>query len=491
MKEVLNEVISQAEELSTATSELIAKMKDIPLDALNWPPLVPFIELVSRVFNLSSLSKELARITPDRFVLAPSSRVVSLRDQLAGLLQSIRALSDNMGSIPSWGGVSQFDPATGLLHMVNGHNVNLGALIGELQSRYDSSLEPYLVVASAVQPRNIGTFGAASKTVVEKAAEVGKLSDNLEQIIAQWKDFRQKAETEQATLTGLESESQRILAEVEKARRTVEENAAKVGVAVSSVEEIRAQASALESVVSGYQATFDAFQKQLEGRKKDIDSGRQALGHLTTNLATKEKQIDALVKKAEEMLGGATTAGLATAYKSQADGVNDQLGNARAWYYGSIVMLAVSVAAALNLFNSWGIALPPLPTFSDSTPTGNIAVQALSSLGSRALLILPALLLAGFTAHRHSALFRLREEYSHKYTSAASVQGFKIQAPDYKDAIAAAVFAELLKNPAQSLDSDKKGGKALEVGRINGFLDSLITPRVEEALKKAGDLGKD
>src|SRR5690606_705920 len=99
-----------------------------------------------------------------------------------------------------------------------------------------------------------------------------------------------------------------------------------------------------------------------------------------------------------------------------------QLSNARFWYYISIVALFLSVATALNILHPLGIGLPALPSFAPDTPTGTIAVQALSALGSRVLLILPALLLAGFAARRHSALFRLREEYSHKYTMAASVQ---------------------------------------------------------------------
>ncbi len=490
MKEVLNEVVSRSDELSVASFELIGKMKNAPTEALQWPQLVSFTDLVSRIQNLASLSNDLARIPADRFVLAPAGRVVSLRDQIAAVTQSMRNLTNELGNIPAWSGVSRFDAAAGLLHMNNGHNINLGALIAELQGRLDSSLESYLVVASVVQPRNIGTFAAASKAVVEQSIQASELSGKLEQMKGEWEAFFQNAESQQATVSELGTEALRILAEIEKDRRTIEENASKVGAAVSTVDEIRVQATALESSVKGYQDIFDAFQKQLESRRTEIASGKQALGQVKASLLEKDKLVAELILKAEAMLGGATTAGLASAYKAQADEVNGQLKNARGWYYGSIVLLSISVAVALNLFNWLGFALPPLPTFSDQTPTGNIAVQALSSLGSRALLILPALLLAGFTAHRHSALFRLREEYSHKYTSASSVEGFKAQAPDYKEAIAAAVFAELLKNPAQTLDTDKRSSKDTAVGRFNGFLDNLITPRVEEALKKAGEIPK-
>jgi soluble cytochrome b562 len=482
MKDLLDEVNARADELSSAVAELLDKMKELPAEAMGWPPVIPLSDLVSRIGNLAGLSIELSRMPEDRFGLAPASRVVALRDQTSALTQSTRSLTANLAQLPSWGGASRFEASNGVLHANSGNNINLGALVGDLQTRFDGALEPYLTIASAVQPRGIGTFAAASRTVAEKATEAAKLTADLEKNKAQWVALFESAQAERSNLGVLETEARRILEEVEKARRTVDENAAKADTAASSIEEIRAQAAALESAVSGYQDAFNAFQQQLDRREASIKAGNAAVTKLNESLAEKETAIEALTARAEEMLGGATTAGLASTYKGRVDSVDQQLGNARKWYYGSIALLVLSVAVALNLFGFVGIGLPALPSFSSDTPTGTIAVQALSALGSRGLLILPALLLAGFTAHRHSALFRLREEYGHKYTAASSVQGFKTQAPTYQESIAAAVFAELLKNPAQAMDSVKKENEG------NGFLDRLIMPRVEEALRRAAQL---
>jgi len=257
-----------------------------------------------------------------------------------------------------------------------------------------------------------------------------------------------------------------------------------VTASAASIEEIRSQAATLEAAVTNYQATFDAFQKQLNKREETVRKGDQSVTDLENELRTKEGQIVGLIKKAEEMLGGATTAGLSSAYKTQADAFDTQLTNARRWYYGSIALLFLSVMAALDFLSVLGIqtGLPHVLVTSPNEATGTVAVQALAAIGIRALFILPALLLAGFTAHRHTGLFRLREEYKHKYTAAASVQGFKLQAPAYDESIAAAVFAELLKNPASAIE-DKKPTKSR-----NGFLDRLILPRVDAALKKAASI---
>ena len=157
-----------------------------------------------------------------------------------------------------------------------------------------------------------------------------------------------------------------------------------------------------------------------------------------------------------------------------------QLFWARCAFYLSVALLLISVLLALNITNLWGLIirdLPPIPLISSNTPAGALAVQTLAALGSRALVVLPALLLAGFSSHRHSTLFRLREEYSHKEALAVSVQGFKEQAPTYQEPIAAAVFQELLQNPATSMN------KVSSTSQPNGFIQKLIAPSIEKAFK--------
>jgi hypothetical protein len=482
MKDVLTEIGVRSDELVGALVDLIAKMKTLPTDALGWPPTVPINDLTARVDALAGLCGDLSRTPADRFMLAPTSRVVALRDQLALLGESVRGLANNLANIPNWGGASRFDASAGVLHMHDGNTIGIAQLIGDLQTKFDAALEPYLMIASAVQPRGIGTLAAASRTVTEKAIEAEKLFAELEKSKLAWASHLERIEAGKQNFDALDTEAKRVLEEVEKVRKTVDENATKVGVAVTVTEELRAEATTLEATITSYQDKFNSFEKLLEKRQTALDSGNEALSQLTGELQKEKEKIVGLVSKAEEMLGGATTAGLASTYKGQADDVNGQLNTARSWYYVSIALLIASAAVALNLLGSVGIGLPIFPSFTADTPTGTIAVQALSALGSRGLLILPALLLAGFTSRRHAALFRLREEYSHKYTAAASVQGFKIQAPTYDESIAAAVFAELLKNPAQSLDQPKAQRSK------NSFLDRIILPRVDAALTKAAEL---
>lgn len=482
MTDLLGELSARSIELAASLEELLGVLGSLPYEVLEWPPALPVLDLVSRTENLASLCKDLSQTPKDRFALAPLSRVVALRDQVQTLTASAQALASPLAQVQAWGGVTQFDAAGGVVHTGSGNVVNLASLVGDLQTKFDAALESYLVVAAAVKPRGIGTLSAASRVLTKKAVEAEKAAAGLEKSLSDWTQLYQGAQSDLASVGTAASEAARVLEEVEKSRKTVDENATKASAAAAAIEETRAQAAALEKAVTVYQDAFDGFQTQLDRREAAIGAGNESLKSLNKTLADKQKAVNDLIAKAEEMLGGATTAGLASTYHRQSIDVGVQLSNARKWYYGSIVLLILSVGVALNLFSCIRIGLPALPTFSESTPTGTIAVQALSALGSRGLLVLPALLLAGFTAHRHSALFRLREEYSHKYAAAASVQGFKLQAPSYQEAIAAAVFAELLKNPAKALDNVRAEREG------NSFLDRLILPRVDEALKKAAHL---
>lgn len=480
MRPVLGEIAERSETLANATQELLDALGVLPTAALQWPPALSLSELVARIGNLADLLSDLARMPEDRFALAPMTRLVELRDRAGTLVDSVKGNTENLKNIARWGGTSSWDQSSAVIHSASGNALNLGAVVGELQSRYDTALETYLILAAAVRPRGIGTFAAASRALAERATEAAKLIEGLKVDADKLTQTVEVAKSQGDTLSKLESEARRLLEEVEKLRRTIEENAAKADASTAAIDTVRGQASSLEAAVNKYQSDFTTFQNELDRREETLRSGDESLNKLIRELEERKSTIEELVGKAEEMLGGATTAGLASTYKQQADGVDRQLRNARWWYYGSIAFLLASVGVALNLFGLSG-GLPSLPNFEPRTPTGTIAVQALSALGSRGLMILPSLLLAGFTAHRHSALFRLKEEYGHKYSAAASVQGFKLQAPSYQESIAAAVFAELLKNPAEALDTEREK-------RPNAFLDRLIIPRVEEALKRASNI---
>lgn len=152
------------------------------------------------------------------------------------------------------------------------------------------------------------------------------------------------------------------------------------------------------------------------------------------------------------MLTGATVAGLASAYGKTRDSLSDELGRARRAFVWGIVFLTIS---ALPLASD---TIPFIGQWqSQPAPPTDATIYALQ-LFARLILFLPAAWFLRFAANRHAALFRLREEYSHRYALASSVEGFKKQAEGFKEEIAAVTFEQLTVNPAHSLDTHSKAG---------------------------------
>ena len=148
-----------------------------------------------------------------------------------------------------------------------------------------------------------------------------------------------------------------------------------------------------------------------------------------------------------------------------------QLQSARIWFYGSLVVL---FGAALFVFLAGPrIGLPP-PGVDPVLPNEFFTqlIQFLASLSARLVIMLPAFLLVGFTGRRHRSLFRLRELYVYKHTIAASVAGFKIEAPEHAEAVAAAAYDELLFNPAAYME--KSEPPARKEGPLSGWLKQIV-----------------
>jgi len=104
------------------------------------------------------------------------------------------------------------------------------------------------------------------------------------------------------------------------------------------------------------------------------------------------------------------------------------------------------------------------------------------SIVSRLFVVLPAALLVHFFSRKQNELFRLKEEYTHKFSVAASLHGFKIESPKYYEEITAAAFNELLKNPAATPNPQPEAGTQLT------WAQRLIEPVVKKYFDKLLDI---
>jgi hypothetical protein len=155
----------------------------------------------------------------------------------------------------------------------------------------------------------------------------------------------------------------------------------------------------------------------------------------------REAEIDRLTTLADDMIRGATTAGLSTSLEETRARYEDRMNGAKRGFYWAVAILilfALPLVAQLvpGLFGSW------LPL-----PNPNQEGTPYTVLG-KIFLLLPATWLTAFFTKSYAEYFHLEREYAHKAALAKSVDGFKRQAPKYEEEITAEVFMEIRTNPA-------------------------------------------
>lgn len=91
--------------------------------------------------------------------------------------------------------------------------------------------------------------------------------------------------------------------------------------------------------------------------------------------------------------------------------------------------------------------LKPTENAEEINNQASILNITIPGLISRLVLLLPAIWLTVFCSRRYRILSNLERQYSFKAALAQSVEGFKSESPEYADAITAAIFMDIRKEP--------------------------------------------
>jgi hypothetical protein len=210
---------------------------------------------------------------------------------------------------------------------------------------------------------------------------------------------------------------------------------------------------------------------------------------IVSDFEVAQKEVDRLLARSREVLGEATVSGLSESFAREMKATEKQLGWIRILFYFSVLSLAVTAAVALNAF-PWLEPYVRVVRFEPPTNADPMAV-ALFYLGNfvnKLTLLLPPFILMLFAGRRYTEVFRLKTQYTYKYAVAASLPGFKVEAPNFADAITALAFKELLFNPADRVDAPED--KSSDASGGNTFIQRLIEPIVKKAMDRMGDATK-
>ncbi|MGG4603682.1 hypothetical protein ACLPHM_02690 [Paenalcaligenes sp. Me131] len=194
----------------------------------------------------------------------------------------------------------------------------------------------------------------------------------------------------------------------------------------------------------------------------DSTAGQEGLKHeLDTRLVQLEEyekdqkaRHETMFDTIEALLPGATSAGLASAYKTLKETFNEPIRKyTRAFYYSLGFVLLTGLALVTDSASAW----PPSIEFIQPRSWE----EMLRSLLTRAPFILPAIWLAIFSATRRSQYERLQQEYAHKEALSSSYESYKQQlrglqdgAEDLQKALIEKAIDAIAYNASTTLDAN-------------------------------------
>ncbi|MEQ1549439.1 MAG: hypothetical protein ABL918_12460, partial [Chakrabartia sp.] len=250
--------------------------------------------------------------------------------------------------------------------------------------------------------------------VSNRAKALGDLIRNVESFRNQAEQLAKAAEQSANAAANTEKTSQDIIAQAEaalsKLQALQQQATTDTGTVSSLVEQIKTiggNATTLEELVNGYQSKFDAFKKQLDERNSKFAKFEENTKLAFDMNATRDTEIERLIKLSDAMIAGATTAGLSKSLEDTRLRYEKRMNSAKRSFQWSVVLLIVSafpLAANLlpGLFGSW------IPAFDAKADGSSYAV-----LG-KIVLLLPASWLTAFFTKSYADFFHLEREYAHK-----------------------------------------------------------------------------
>lgn len=240
----------------------------------------------------------------------------------------------------------------------------------------------------------------------------------------------------------------------------------------------------LQSLEDFYNKIFgkeDENGKKVGGLKQEIEQRKIELDDFKQK---QQERYDELNKQIENLLPGATSAGLSSAYNE----MRGKFSKNAKWYgwgfYGSLIVLSVTIYCARDLLIIKEIPLDK-----------GLGISLLALLGNFAVklpFILPALWLVIFISKRRSEAERLTQEYAHKESLAKSYDSYKQQieklSKEDQNELLPVLMENMIKaialNPAETLDKKHQSDSPIsEVLKNKDFISS-ITDKVKGSSPK-------
>ena len=462
---LITDIRNIAQTTGDSLSELQAKfrdLKDASDNVLSLSIKVPGADYsVTEIFAATlGIIHLVDGLRADNGAYIPKLLLVALQSKLAETNTQIATTSGIFANIENNGGVKLVDTDSFAITAKNDTVHQFAKPLRALFGLIDAAFVTWYQVRLIVKTPRIGDFKKLSVELESQRDSVRAIIDDAQSLAD---DMRQKSERVKSLLDESIKEKEELARAAQEGqidRKTIAEYAADATTKLADIKATDEKSAAFDETIDSYQSRFEAFDKGIEERNHRTSTEAEALQDIRLGLEAQESELKRLLGESEGLLKGATNIGLASSFSNLQAKISNELGWARFSFYVSIALLLVlSLPIALYVFPGLQKLIGALGVdVALVLPKGSIGEHAtpdtLAQIAARALLLIPGIWLVRFAGARHERLFRLREQYAYKYSVASSIEGFKRQAPDLEQGIAATAFYELTFNPATRMDAN-------------------------------------
>ena len=244
------------------------------------------------------------------------------------------------------------------------------------------------------------------------AEEEPSLKNRMETLEDETKAWHSKVSEFHLKLTKGNEEESSIILQIDEAKAKALDNTEKTQLALDDSEKVIKELSSFNEEVFGKENDQG---KRSGGLKSELDLRNEEIAEFQKQQETK---YSTLIDEIESLLPGATSAGLATAYKNLKESYDEPIRNTTTMFYGSLIgLLIVGVILITNKVGWFYIDFIEIDE----------ASKLLNNILVKLPITIPLVWLAVFASKRRSQNMRLQQEYAHKEALAKSYQGFKKQ----------------------------------------------------------------
>lgn len=390
-------------------------------------------------------------------------------------IQLINTLqSDTINSLNSLSTIVGIDESNFVVTGNNGNAFALGQQLINIDHSTDRALERYYQIAPALSdlPQSFSSFTADLSYVLDDIkkirAETEKEANEIRTIKKQINEYSEIASSQEEEILKILEKISKSEEDASASKNNIESFEKDLSDTVPQVQKLREDAKILKEKVDAYQTIFDDFNQALKTRIDTNNKGQAELQSLLKELKAfkenfsnydedKKKEVENLIKKADEMLGISTSASLGKIFKEQAI----ERGKEIKAHYKLILAYAIGIVIA---------AIWAAVEMGDNFDLGIFAFKL--------SIILPLAFMITLSVKTLRKLEKAKEHYEHKASLAVASEGYRrlyegSERIKEQTSLLNNSFKEILRDPTEGLQYSNTDDDTV-MGTLERFADVFV-----------------